>query len=80
MRAVPVRTISEIFALVAQGRIVHPTVRGLPAARRDDIALIPIRDLAPLAIGLVWCSGRESPAILALAGTAIAAQPGRPAT
>lgn len=70
VRAVPIRTIAEIFALVAQGRMVHPTVRGLPAAQREDIVLIPIRDLAPLSVGLVWRAGQESAAILALAATA----------
>lgn len=69
-RAVPVRTIAEIFALVAQGRIVHPTVRGLPAAHRGDIALVPIRDLAPLSMGLIWRAGQDSAAIQALAATA----------
>lgn len=72
VRAVPVRTIAEIFALVAQGRIVHPTVRGLPAAQRDDIALIPIQDLDPLSVGLIWRAGQESAAILALAATVAA--------
>lgn len=74
-RVVPIRTIAEIFALVAQGRIVHPTVRGLPAAHRGDIALVPIRDLAPLSVGLIWRTGQDSAAILALAATASGLDP-----
>jgi len=33
---------------------------------RNDVALIPIDDLPPLPLGLVWCTSRENPRIRAL--------------
>jgi DNA-binding transcriptional LysR family regulator len=84
-RTQPVHTINEILSLVAQGRIVHPTSSDVPIFDRDDVTLIPIRDLPPLPLGLVWCTGRENPRIRALNETAQSmtassgtAQPGRP--
>ena len=69
-RTQPVQTINEILSLVAQGRIVHPTSSDVPMFDRDDVVLIPIRDLPPLPLGLVWCTGRENPRIRALNETA----------
>jgi DNA-binding transcriptional LysR family regulator len=65
-RTRPVQTINEILSLVARGRIVHPTSSTVPIFNRDDIALIPIRDLPPLPLGLVWSASRENPRIRAL--------------
>ncbi len=69
-RAQPVRSINEILSLVARGRIVHPTSSGVPIFDRDDITLIPITDLPPLPLGLVWATSRENPRIRALNETA----------
>jgi DNA-binding transcriptional LysR family regulator len=69
-RTQPAATINEILSLVAQGRIVHPTSSDVPIFDRDDVVLIPIRDLPPLPLGLVWCTGRENPRIRALNDTA----------
>jgi DNA-binding transcriptional LysR family regulator len=65
-RTQPVQTINEILSLVARGRIVHPTSSAVPIFNRDDVTLIPIGDLPPLPLGLVWCASRENPRIRAL--------------
>jgi DNA-binding transcriptional LysR family regulator len=76
IRRVPIsRSISEIAAQVALGRIVHPTGREIAAFARDDIVLIPIEDLKPMPLGLIWLRSRENPTILALADLAAAQQP-----
>src|SRR6202021_1613202 len=58
-------------ALVPRGLVVPPTVT-LVASKlvRDDIALVPITDLPPLPLGLMWCTARENARIRALAQTA----------
>jgi DNA-binding transcriptional LysR family regulator len=70
-RAHLARTHVEALALVARGLVVHPTVT-LVASKlvRDDIALVPITDLPPLPLGLMWCTARENARIRALAQTA----------
>src|SRR5215472_7309319 len=70
-RTQPVQTINEIMPLVAQGRIVHPTSSAVPIFGRDDVVLVPIRDLPPLPLGLVWCTARDNPSIRALNETAL---------
>ena len=78
-RTHPVQTINEIMALVARGRIVHPTSSTVPIFNRDDIVLIPIDDLPPLPLGLVWMTSRSNPRIRALneiARTMTATDPG----
>lgn len=45
---------------------------------RDDVVLIPIDDLAPIPLGLVWCTSRENPRIRALDETARAVSPWPP--
>jgi DNA-binding transcriptional LysR family regulator len=69
-RTQPVRTINEILSFVARGRIVHPTSSTVPIFDRDDVVLIPIDDLPPIPLGLIWCTSRENPRIRALDGTA----------
>jgi DNA-binding transcriptional LysR family regulator len=69
-RTQPVQTINEILSLVAQGRIVHPTSSAVPIFDRNDVVLIPISDLPPLPLGLVWRASRENPRIRALDQTA----------
>jgi DNA-binding transcriptional LysR family regulator len=65
-RTQPIQTINEILSLVARGRIVHPTSSTVPMFDRDDVVLIPISDLPPIPLGLVWCTDRENPRIRAL--------------
>jgi DNA-binding transcriptional LysR family regulator len=69
-RTQPVQTINEILSAVARGSIVHPTSSAVPIFDRDDIVLIPIGDLPPIPLGLVWCTSRENPRIRALDETA----------
>jgi DNA-binding transcriptional LysR family regulator len=69
-RIQPVRSIHELVALVARGQIVHPTASGIAMLVRDDIALIPIRDVPPLPLGLIWCTAHDNARIQALAETA----------
>jgi DNA-binding transcriptional LysR family regulator len=64
-RTQPVQTINEILSLVARGRIVHPTSSKVPIFNRDDVVLVPICDLPPLELGLVWCTSRDNPRIRA---------------
>lgn len=65
-RTQPVQTIHEILSFVALGRIVHPTSSAVPIFGRDDVVLIPISDMPPLPLGLVWRTSRENPRIRAL--------------
>ena len=69
-RTQPIRTINEILSFVARGCIVHPTSSTVPIFDRDDVVLIPIEDLPPIPLGVVWCSSRENPRIRALDETA----------
>jgi len=68
-RSQPVRSIHELVASVARGRIVHPTTAGIPMFVRDDICLVPITDMAPLPLGLIWCTAHYNARIQALADT-----------
>lgn len=69
------RSALEITAHVARGKIVHPTMTGIPVLARDDIVLVPIEDLAPLPLGLIWRTARENTKIRALAEVARALGP-----
>ena len=66
-RGPPVRSIHELVSLVARGQIVHPTASGIPMFTRDDIALVPITDLPPLPLGLIWVTAHENARIRGLA-------------
>lgn len=70
-----VRSVNEIAAHVAHGRIVHVTMTGVPVFGRDDAVLIPIQDLAPTPLGLIWSTARENAKIRALGGAARAIGP-----
>lgn len=71
---VPVRTVSESASLVARGHAVHPTMSSVSRImNREDIVLVPIVDLPPLRMGLVWCTDYANARIRALADIAAAA-------
>jgi len=74
-RTQPVGSIHELVSLVARGKIVHPTASGIPMLVRDDIALVPIREVPPLPLGLIWCTAHDNARIQALAETARSARP-----
>ena len=69
-RTQPVRSIHETAAHVAHGKIVHVTMAGVPVFARDDAVLIPIQDLAPTPLGLIWSTARENATIRALGDVA----------
>ena len=54
---------------------MHITMAGVPVISRDDVAFIPIQDLAPAALGLIWKTARHSAKVRALAGAAWAPGP-----
>jgi len=68
-RSQPVRSIHELVAAVARGRIVHPTAAGIPMFVRDDICLVPMTGMPPLPLGLIWCTTHHNARIQALADT-----------
>jgi hypothetical protein len=64
-------SIAEARTLVARGLVVHPTVTSMASELvRDDIVLIPIGDLPPLPLGLIWRRAHEHARIRALLHTA----------
>jgi DNA-binding transcriptional LysR family regulator len=69
-RVAAVRTSNEIVADVARGQMVHLTMAGVVVYQRKDIALIPMSDMAPLPLGLIWVTGNDSAKTRALAQTA----------
>lgn len=57
---VDVNDISELILLIAQGRLVHPTVA--PFAdhfRHPEITVLPLRGLPPSPCALAWLRGRD---------------------
>lgn len=65
----PVRTVSEVTSLVARSRVVLPTV-AMQRFGNDRIVLLPIHDLPPVPLGLIWCTSHENARIRALARVA----------
>lgn len=78
-RTHPWRSTEDVTRLIAHGRIVHPTVTGVMMYNRPDLVLVPIRDLPPIPLGLIWCTAHENARIRALAATARQLVPCRPA-
>ena len=76
-RTHPVRTVGESLQAVASGRIVHITVGGLPLFRRPDIVLIPVHDMPPMPLGLVWRRADENQRIRAFAQVAASLHKGK---
>jgi DNA-binding transcriptional LysR family regulator len=65
----PVRTVSEAVSLIARKQAVLPTV-SLQRFENHQIVLVPIRDLPPVPLGLVWWTAHENARIRALAQVA----------
>ena len=74
-RTEPARSIHELVSLIARGQAVWPTASGIAMFVRDDIALVPIKDLPPLPLGLIWCTAHDNARIQALAETARSLRP-----
>ena len=60
-------SLTEFLPLVVAGQVVHATVEGVPLLTRDDVVLIPISDLPPIPLGLIWSAAAENQQIRALA-------------
>jgi DNA-binding transcriptional LysR family regulator len=61
----------ETWSLVARRLIVHPTVASMAQLlNRADIVLVPITDLPPIRLGLIWRTACHNARIRALAATA----------
>ena len=59
---IPVNDISELLLLIAQGRLVHPTVAPFAEHfRHPGIAIIPVRDLPPSSTALAWLEDYQHP-------------------
>ena len=69
-RSYPWLGAEDLFTAVARGQIVLPAVAGPALLGRADLVLIPIRDLPPMPLGLIWRSAHENARIRALAATA----------
>jgi DNA-binding transcriptional LysR family regulator len=65
-RGKPINSVQEGLYNIALGRVVWVTMAGVSGFIRPDIALVPIRDLPPMPLGLIWCSARENRRIRAL--------------
>ena len=65
----------DVLMAVARGRIVHPGMAGLPLTTRPDFVQVPVRDLPPIPVGLIWRAAHENARIRALAAAARAICP-----
>jgi DNA-binding transcriptional LysR family regulator len=74
-RTYPWKDDEAVLAAVARGQIVLPGVRGPALLGRADFVLIPIRDLPPMPLGLIWRTAHENARIRALAAAARAIYP-----
>ena len=68
-------SVEDAVTQIVRGQIVHPHMAGIPLLRRSDIMLIPIRDLPPMPLGMIWCTAHENARIRALAATARSIHP-----
>jgi DNA-binding transcriptional LysR family regulator len=67
----PVRTIGEVASLIARGHVVLPTPTSMQHRfGNDQIVLVPIHDLPPVPLGLIWSTAHENARIRALAHAA----------
>jgi DNA-binding transcriptional LysR family regulator len=69
-RTQPWRSTEDLCQLIARGLTVHPAACDIPIFQRADLRQIPIPDMPPLPLGLIWCTVRENAMIRALAEVA----------
>jgi DNA-binding transcriptional LysR family regulator len=69
----------KVITAVARGELVHITARGPTAFGLGAVALVPVSDLPPLPLGLIWRTAVESAKIRALAEVARSEGPWPPA-
>jgi DNA-binding transcriptional LysR family regulator len=60
----------DVLTAIARGRIVHPGMAGIPLTTRPDFVQVPIRDLPPMPVGLIWRTAHDNARIRALASAA----------
>jgi DNA-binding transcriptional LysR family regulator len=68
-------SLGAVLAAVANGELVHVTMRGVPTFEHRDLVLVPIHDLPRMPLGLIWRTATEDAKILALAEVARANGP-----
>jgi DNA-binding transcriptional LysR family regulator len=67
-RSPPIASPAQVFNMVARGELVSPAEsRMRPWSERPGIVEIPLADLPPLPLGLIWCTAHENERIRALA-------------
>ncbi len=71
----PWRNDEDTLAAVARGQTVLPGSKGPLLLGRPDLVLIPIHDLPPMPLGLIWRTAHENARIRALAAAARAIYP-----
>ncbi|MGA8017119.1 MAG: LysR family transcriptional regulator [Candidatus Dormiibacterota bacterium] len=72
IRRAAMQSVTEVMVRIAAGEVVHPTVPSIVANQggHPGIAVVPIRDLAPVETALMWLAAREGPRITAFARAA----------
>ncbi|WP_433465311.1 LysR substrate-binding domain-containing protein [Spirillospora sp. CA-128828] len=65
----PVRTAGEVASLIARGLVVLPTAT-MQGLGNDGIVFLPIRDLPPVPLGLIWWTSHENARVRAFADVA----------
>jgi len=65
----------DVMTAVARGRILHPGCAGIPLLTRPDLVQVPIRDLPPMPVGLIWRTVHQNARVRALAATARSLNP-----
>jgi DNA-binding transcriptional LysR family regulator len=58
---------AHVAALIARGEIISLAAQGTSFYSRSDIVQVPITDLPPLSLALIWSASRENGRIRALA-------------
>lgn len=75
LRLRPVNTMGEALSQVAWGKTVHVTVTSTQhLVARSDVVFVPIDDLPPVKLGLLWRTAHENARIRALADLATTQQ------
>ncbi|MBV9447088.1 MAG: LysR family transcriptional regulator [Streptosporangiaceae bacterium] len=69
-RTYPLRSSEDSTAAISKGLIVHLSAADVPIYQRSDLQVIPVPDLPPLPLGLIWCTAHENARIRALAAVA----------
>ncbi|MFI0817978.1 LysR substrate-binding domain-containing protein [Streptomyces sp. NPDC021098] len=70
VRRCPADSMQDMFAAIVEGRAVHPTIESMRAVSHPGVVYVPITDLDPAPVCLVWVTARTSPAVLAFAQAA----------